>query len=61
MINKIFKVVKKIIIAIFMVYGLNIILSPVDILIPINMISICIITFLGIPGLCTLIGLFFIL
>ena len=58
MLKKIIKVVKKVILAIFMLYGLNILISSLNILIPINVITIAIVSLLGIPGLCTLIALF---
>ncbi|MBE6148764.1 MAG: hypothetical protein E7167_04695 [Firmicutes bacterium] len=61
MINLLFKVVKKIIIAIFCLYGLNLIISSLNIVIPINIITISLITLLGIPGLCTLVALYFLL
>lgn len=54
-------VVKRIIISIFLLYGLNLLIASLGIIIPINLITISLISFLGIPGLCTLIGLYFII
>lgn len=58
MFNIIIKVMKRVIIAVFMLYGLDVLLSSLNIVVPINMISIVFITLLGIPGLCTLVALF---
>lgn len=58
MINIVFKLIRKIIIAIFMLYGLNILISPMNIIIPINIFSIVVISLLGIPGLLSLVLLF---
>ena len=58
MLRLIIKVIKRVIIAVFMLYGLNILLASMNILIPINIFSISIVSILGIPGLCTLIALF---
>lgn len=58
MLKEIIKVIKRVIIAVFMLYGLNVLLSSLDIIIPINYISIGCVTLLGIPGLCTLVALF---
>ena len=58
MLKIIFGVVKKVIIAIFLIYGLNLLISSLGLLIPINLITIIVVGFLGIPGLCTLIAIF---
>jgi hypothetical protein len=58
MINIIFNIIKKIIVAIFLIYGINLLVSSLNIIIPINIITIIITSFLGIPGLITLISLF---
>lgn len=61
MLNVIFKAVKKIIIGIFALYSLNLIISSLNIIIPINYITVLIVSTLGIPGLCTLVALFFVI
>jgi len=61
MVNLLIKVVKRIIVAFFMLYGLNLIISSLNIVIPINIITIFLVGLLGIPGLCTLVALFFVL
>ena len=61
MINLLIKVVKKVILAIFLLYGLNLIISSLNVVIPINLISVIMVSLFGIPGLCTLIILFFLI
>lgn len=53
MIKNLFKVVKKVIIAIILLYSLNLLTSAVNVVIPINIITIAIVALLGIPGLGT--------
>ncbi len=59
--KKIFNVVKKLCLAIFLLYGLNVIISALDIMIPINIITVSVVTLLGIPGLFSLIVMVFLL
>ena len=59
MIKLIFKFVKKIIVAICLLYTLNLLISSINIVIPINYLTVFLVSFLGIPGLCMIIGLFF--
>jgi len=61
MLSLILRAVKKVIIAIFLLYGLNLIISSLNILIPINVITVALVAILGIPGICTLVALFFLL
>lgn len=61
MINKIIKLTKKICIAFVMLYGLNIILASIDIFIPINIITLSLVTILGIPGILGLVATYFII
>jgi inhibitor of the pro-sigma K processing machinery len=53
--KKIFKVLKKILLAVFILYGYNILLSPLGYIIPINYITVPIVTVLGFPGLLSLV------
>ena len=55
------KVVKKVIFAFVVLYGLNVIISSINIFIPINFFTLTIVAFLGVPGLLSLISIFFIL
>lgn len=55
MLKLLIKLFKKIIFSVFLVYGLNLLTSPMGIIIPINVYTISIITILGIPSLVFLI------
>ncbi len=61
MINKVIKVVKKLCIAFVMLYGLNLILSSINIFIPINIFTLAIVTLLGAPALMGLVAIFFLI
>lgn len=54
MLNKIYKLFKKTIISFFMLFGYNK-LVPISAIIPINMITVMLITFFNIPALIILI------
>lgn len=56
--KRIWDVVKKVIIAIFMLYGLNLLISSLNIVIPINVISVVLVSIFGAPGVLTLVLLF---
>ena len=55
MLKKFLKIIKKIIFSTFLLYGYNILATPLNILIPINLFNIGIISILGIPALFSLI------
>ena len=55
MLKKILKLLKRIVISAFVLYGYNLIASPLSLVIPINLINISILTILGIPSLFALI------
>ncbi|MEG0794240.1 MAG: pro-sigmaK processing inhibitor BofA family protein [Bacilli bacterium] len=57
----IFQIVKKIVLAFCLVYGFNLIVPGLNIFIPINIITILVVTLLGIPGLLSLVAIFFVL
>ncbi len=54
-------VVKKIVFAICLVYAFNLVASGLDIFIPINIITVGVVSSLGMCGLLSLIGVYFIL
>ncbi|MBR1679719.1 MAG: pro-sigmaK processing inhibitor BofA family protein [Bacilli bacterium] len=58
--RKLLLFLKKVVMSFLLLYGLNYFLSSLQIAIPINLITITIVSFLGIPGLSSLIILFFI-
>ena len=51
----IFKILKKILLAFFILYGYNILLLPISSVVPINFITVPVISILGFPGLLSLI------
>ncbi len=53
--QKIVKIIKKVIFSSFLLYGYNLLAVPLNIIIPINLINIAIITIFGIPSLFSLI------
>lgn len=55
MIKKIFNVIKKIVLSSFLLYGYNLIAVSFGIIIPINLITVGILTVLGYPSLFSLI------
>ncbi len=60
MLKKVGILLKKIVVAFVLLYGLNYFISSLHIYIPINLFTVGIVSFLGIPGLSSLIILFFI-
>lgn len=55
MLKKTFNIFKKIILAAFILYGFNLIMSPLSVIVPINLITVATVTILGFPGLLGLI------
>ena len=55
MLKRIFKIVRNIIISIILLYSLNLVLQPLNINIPINVINIALISIFGVPALISLI------
>ena len=51
MFKKIFNVIKKIVLAAFILYGFTLIMSPLSVIVPINIITVLLVTLLGFPGL----------
>lgn len=61
MARKVIKILRKICIAFIMLYGLNLILTSVDIFIPINIVTLGLVAFLGIPGILGLVVVYFLM
>ncbi len=59
--KKVIKVVKRLCIAIFILYGLNVALSSTGVIVPINVFSIGVVSLLNIPGLIGLLIMRFII
>jgi len=55
MLKKLYNVIKKIILSAFILYGFNLIMSPLSIIVPINIITVTIVACLGFSGLLGLI------
>ena len=55
MLKKISKIIRNIIISIVLLYSLNLLLQPININIPINVINVAIVTIFGIPAIISLI------
>jgi len=60
MLKKIFKILKKIILTCFLLYGFNLIASPLGVIIPINIITIFFVTLFDVHALCGFIVIFLI-
>lgn len=54
MLNKILQLVKRFIFGVLFLYGYNVLVSPIDAVIPINFVNIILVTFLGFPALIAL-------
>lgn len=61
MLKIIFNLVKKVVFAIFLLYGLNLTLNTLNIIIPINLISIMIVSLFDFVGIFSLIVLYFVI
>jgi len=61
MAKKIIKIIRKLCLAFVMLYGLNLILSAVDIFIPINIVTLVLVTLLGTPGILGLVVTYFLI
>ena len=51
MLKKILELVKKVIFSIVLLYGYNMIAAPINVIVPINLITIGAVTLLGFPAL----------
>lgn len=58
MLKKMFWFIKKIVFAFCILYGVNLIVSSLNVIIPINIFTILSVAFLGFPGLCMIIVMF---
>ncbi len=55
MLKFIFKIIKRIVISSFLLYAYNLIVQPIGLIIPINIITVLLISLLGVPALLSLI------
>lgn len=55
MFKKIFNIIKKMVVAVLLIYGYNKLALPLDIVIPMNIFTILLVTLFGIPSILMLI------
>lgn len=55
MINKVFIIIKRIVMSVFLLYGYNLLAAPINLIIPINFITVLLVTIFGVPALLSLI------
>ena len=55
MLKILFKIIKRIIISSFLLYGYNLLVQPIGLIIPINIFTVGILSILGVPALLCLI------
>lgn len=58
MFKKIFTVVKRIVFYAFLLYGYNLLASPLNVMVPINIITVATLTVFGLPALFSFILIF---
>ena len=55
MLKTLFKIIKRIVISSFLLYGYNLLVQPIGLIIPINIFTVGVISILGVPALLCLI------
>lgn len=55
MLKSVFKIIKRVIISSFLLYGYNLLVQPIGIIIPINIFTVGALSILGVPALFCLI------
>ena len=55
MIKKAFIIIKRIVMSGFLLYGYNLLAAPINLIIPINFITVLLVTIFGVPALLSLI------
>lgn len=58
MLKKLLKIIKRIVVSSFLLYGYNLLVQPIGLIVPINVITVGVISILGIPAM---LGLIFLL
>lgn len=59
MFKKVITLIKKVIFAFLLLYGLDLCVNSLNVVIPINIFTLGTVTFLGVPGLVSLVAMFF--
>lgn len=57
MLKKILKIIRRGIFSVLLLYGYNMVISPLGLIVPINLITVGLITILGLPALFSLIAI----
>lgn len=60
MFKRFLNLIKKVVFSFLLLYGLNILINSFNVVIPMNVFTLGIVTFLGVPGLVSLVAMFFI-
>lgn len=60
MIKKLIGCIRKIIVSFLVLYGFNLLVSSINIYVPINVLTVGVVSFLGMPGLLSLVVMYFI-
>lgn len=55
MLKKVWEIIRKVVVSTLLIYGLNLLIAPMNLMIPINIITVLSLTILGIPALCSLV------
>ena len=55
MLKKLFNLLKRVVISAFVLYGYNLLVAPINLIIPINTITVSLLTIFGLPALFSLI------
>ena len=55
MFKKLFNLIKRIVVSAFVLYGYNLLVTPINLMIPINIITVSLLTIFGLPALFSLI------
>ncbi|CCY27709.1 MAG: pro-sigmaK processing inhibitor BofA family protein [Acholeplasma sp.] len=60
MLKKLFNLLKKIVVSAFALYGFNLLVSPLNLIIPINVITVGSLSLLGLPAIFCFIIIYFV-
>ncbi len=55
MLKKLFHLIRRVVVSAFVLYGYNLIVGPLNMMIPINIITVGLLTIFGVPSLVSLI------
>lgn len=61
MLKKIIKIVKKVVFSFLLIYGYNLVISPINMMVPLNILVITYVSLLGIPAFLSVIVISFLI